>query len=259
LGRKSAFANKVRVDGVIIEGSSYSEDDFLTSDEKINSVGLNLRSTEAAEETAAGKSSTFMGLFGSLHIRNVQVGVKVGQLCNGHTFSSITFINIKKYCYWFNGGLRTNSNNTVLGGFTHLSRPDALDSVGGVTIVKLQNAGVSTAFFGVHAEPGRNARQYDVDRTSYACMILGASISGLAAGSDHSDDLIALPGELNRSVAGSVHFIDKQVQPVQARTRGIALTAPAQHDSCATHVTGLVNDFNELLGKLRSTGVMLYP
>ena len=141
--------NWTRVDGIKISGISTP-----------TSIGLNLDNSQPLTANGAGKGSNYNGSFSNILIENVAVGVKIGALCNTHTFSSIFFYQITKYSDQSTG----NSENTFFGGFTHLSHD--------ITVIKLEDVKWNL-FYGVQAEPGGISTYFDVDETSEYCQIIG--------------------------------------------------------------------------------------
>jgi hypothetical protein len=227
------------------------------------SVGLNLDSSEPAPPQGAGKGSTYCGNFTNLRIQGVDAGIKVGRICNGHTFSNVFFSGIKQYSYWS----LDNSENTFVGGFTHLSH--------GATIIKLERV-AHNLFYAIQGEPGQDqdaqgnpinnpSRFFDVDTASIYCQILGfgnCSASPLyTAPMATTDDPVAPLRALTCLHGGMLSAVSFQAISHDRKLFGdpyrmVPQAGAPQADSGATTIDQLRADFNALLGKLRASGAV---
>ncbi len=90
------------------------------------------------------------------------------------TFCSIFFLGISQFSYFS----EDNSENTFLGGFTHLSH--------GVTVIRLKGNIGHNLFYGVQAEPGkdkgpgaRDSVYFEDDEECQVCQVFGQeNVSG---------------------------------------------------------------------------------
>ena len=241
-----------RIDGIKIQGAGTTD-----------SVGLNLDSLEPV--TGDGTGANYMGSFSNIVIQNVGTGVRIGKLCNGHTFCSIFFLGISQFSYFS----EDNSENTFLGGFTHLSH--------GVTVIRLKGVIGHNLFYGVQAEPGkdkgpgaRDSVYFEDDEECQVCQVFGqenvselplrrAPVSlYLSSGIlEISRDLIIRPN-VKPSVKGDLtqHITKDRTWTLPDQSGSIPLQAVPQPSSTASSVDQLRDDFNALLEKLRSSGIL---
>lgn len=219
-----------RVDGIKISGKSGG-----------SNVGLNLDSSEPGAPVGAGKGANYNGNFSNLIVRGVDVGVKVGPICNGHTFSNIFFYLIGQYSYQSIG----NSENTFFGGFTHHSE--------GVTIIKLESASYNL-FYGVQGEPGgTSAHYFNVDDKSIVCQIIGHD--NCASGPiNNSTSLTYLSHGFLSAV--NLEAVSHKPEWFTEPYKPVPLQGGAQSDSQATSIDQLRSEFNALLANLRAAGTI---
>lgn len=231
-----------RIDGITLHG---------VRDE--GSIGLFL------ENPNPQAGATYNGNFSNMFIRGVQVGIRVGPVCNGHVFTNIFFHDIERYCYWSSG----NSENTFLGGFTYLSK--------GVTIIKLEGVG-HNLFYGVQGEPGGLASKgepvshyFEVDASSGYCQIIGfdncTGPSTYTPPVADPNDPHALDRALTYLSSGflsvvNLHAISHKEHFFGTPYHPIPVQGPALPHSAATSLDQLRSDLNSLIDTLRVSGAI---
>jgi hypothetical protein len=157
-------------------------------------IGLNVWSSQAAGgDGGSGAGANYNGIADpGLWISNVGEGLRLGSLCNAHTFGAINFSQIATYCYRLRGGADGVQECNFIGGFTHTS----LGGTANITIVKGERA-MFCQWIGVQGEPRDVAGTvpYDFDANSTYNRLFGYfNIPGAHAGVDSGTHNFVMDG-----------------------------------------------------------------
>jgi hypothetical protein len=157
-------------------------------------IGLNVWSSQAAVgDGGSGSGANYNGIADpGLWISNVGEGLRLGSLCNAHTFGAINFSQIATYCYRLRGGADGVQECNFIGGFTHTS----LGGTANITIVKGERA-MFCQWIGVQGEPRDVAGTvpYDFDANSTYNRLFGYfNIPGAHAGVDSGTHNFVMDG-----------------------------------------------------------------
>jgi hypothetical protein len=211
-------------------------------------IGLNVWSSQAASgDGGSGAGANYNGLADpGMWISNVGEGLRLGSLCNAHTFGAINFSQIATICYRLKGGAGGVQECSFFGGFTHTAY-----SGSNITIIKGERA-MFNQFYGIQAEPLAVAGTvpWNLDANSTYNKIFGYfNIPGTHAGVDS--------GTFNFFMDGLFLKVPKLVITTDSLNVKVKAGAPTDGDFFSPLVAGTVawDDTNKKLYVKDSGGV----